>query len=97
MRLLQLQLGEGAHEPQRHRALLRRERQAAALLRHVEERLGERGDRQARLLAGRHELLRQVGGTGALGNGYKYGLTRTRLRFNYHYTRGNLNCSVDLL
>lgn len=62
MRLLQLQLGEGAHQPQRHRALLWRERQAAALLRHVEERLRCRGGRQARLLAGRRQLLRQVRG-----------------------------------
>lgn len=60
VRLLQLQLGEGAHQPQRHRALLWRERQAAALLRHVEERLRHRGGRQARLLAGRCQLLRQV-------------------------------------
>lgn len=60
VRLLQLQLGERAHQPQRHRALLWRERQAAALLRHVEERLRDRRGRQARLLAGRRQLLRQV-------------------------------------
>lgn len=61
VRLLQLQLGEGAHQPQRHRALLWRERQTPALLRHVEERLRHRGGRQARLLVGRRQLLRQVG------------------------------------
>lgn len=60
VRLLQLQLGERAHQPQRHRALLWRERQAAALLRHVEERLRDHRGRQARLLAGRCQLLRQV-------------------------------------
>lgn len=60
VRLLQLQLGEGAHQPQRHRTLLWREGQATALLRHVEERVGDRGGRQARLLAGRRQLLRQV-------------------------------------
>lgn len=62
MCVLQLQLGEGAHQPQRHRTLLWRERQAAALLRHVEERLWNCGGRQARLLAGRCQLLRQVHG-----------------------------------
>lgn len=62
VRLLQFQLGEGSHQPQRHRALLWRERQAAALFRNVEERLRHSGDRQARLLAGRRQLLRQVCG-----------------------------------
>lgn len=61
VRLLQLELGEGAHQPQRHRALLWRQGQAAPLLRHLEERVRRCGGGQAGLLAGRRQLLRQVG------------------------------------
>lgn len=61
VRLLQLELGEGAHQPQRHRALLWRQGQAASLLRHLEERIGHCEGGQAGLLAGRRQLLRQVG------------------------------------
>lgn len=61
VRLLQLQLGEGSHQPQWDWTLpLWREGQAAALLLHMEEHLRHRVDRQAGLLAGRCQLLRQV-------------------------------------
>lgn len=60
VRLLQLQLGKGANQPQRHRAVQGRGRQAAPLFRHVEKRLRCRGGGKARLLAGRRQLLRQV-------------------------------------
>lgn len=61
VRLLQLQLGEGSHQPQWDWTLpLWREGQAAALLLHMEEHLRHSVDRQAGLLAGRCQLLRQV-------------------------------------
>lgn len=62
VRLLQLQLGERAHQSQRHRTLLWWKGQTEALLRHVEECLWHCGGGQARMLAGWCQLLRQVCG-----------------------------------
>ena len=66
MRLLQHGLGEGAHQPQRRGALLRRPGQEAALLRHLEERVGRGDGGEEGLLAGRRQLLRQVAADSAV-------------------------------